>query len=222
MLLSILYKDWLKIRRFWAIALIFNMAVFGWLFLNLRHMFTIEHAEMIWYQSFQIGTINYACVKYLLIITGVTIGSAQFIPEMTRHRFRLSLHLPVNPDILVLWSVFIGLLALILIGLLDAFLLFTTMRVFFPLEAAKSALFTAIPWFLAGCVAYLGTALAALEPQLLRRIVYLLIAGGFVAFFYQCNYYESYNRVLLKLFFVSLLFIPAIILPVYRYRNRSS
>ena len=219
---SILYKEWLKILRYWVIALALNLAVLGYLLIHLRHLFTIEHAEMIWYQAFEIGTLHYTHIKYLSIITGVIVGSAQFIPEMIGHRFRLSLHLPMRPNALVLWSALIGLLAVAIIGVLNASLLYAVIGTFFPHEAAMSALLTAMPWLLAGLVAYVGTALVALEPQLSRKLIYLAIAGGFVWLFYQCNDYESYNRALWKPALLSLLFIPSVILPAYRYRNRSS
>ena len=222
MFLSILYKEWLKIRIYWVIALVLNLAVLGWLFLNLRHLFIIEHAEMIWYQAFEIGTLHYTHVKYLSVITGVIIGAAQFIPEMIGHRFRLSLHLPVRPNALALCSVFIGLISVAVVGGLDAVLLYAVIGIFFPPEAALSALLTILPWMWAGLVAYMGTALAALEPHLTRKLVYLVIAGGFIWIFCQGNDYESCNRAIWKPAVISLLFIPSVILPAYRYRNRSS
>ena len=219
---SILYKEWLKVRNYWAIAFLVNVAVFIYLFINFRHLFAIEHAEMIWYWSFEIGNLDYAYIKYLLVITGVIIGAAQFVPEMIGHRFRLSLHLPVRPNTMVLLSVLIGLFAVAIIGLLDAVFLYAVISTFYPSEAAASALLTALPWFVAGLVAYMGTSLAALEPQLPRKLVYLALSGSFVSLFYQSNDYESYNHALWKLILISLLFVPSIILPVYRYRNRSS
>ncbi len=219
---SILYKEWLKIRRCLVIAFLLNLAVFSYLFISLRHLFVIEHAEMIWYQAFEIGTLHYTLIKYLSIITGIIIGAAQFIPEMIGHRFRLSLHLPVRPNALALWSALIGLFAVAIIGMLDAFFLYAITGMFFPHEAAVSALLTAIPWLWAGLVVYLGITLTALEPQSSRKFVYLLITGGFLLLFYQSNDYESYNRAIWQLTALSLLFIPSVILPVYRYRNRSS
>ncbi len=219
---SVLYKEWLKIRCYWAIALLLNIVVLVYLYIKIRHLFAIEHAEMIWYWAFEIGTLHYGHIKYLSIITGVIIGAAQFIPEMIGHRFRLSLHLPVRPNALVLSSVLIGLFAVAVISVLDALLLYAIIGAFFPPEAADSAMFTALPWLWAGLVAYLGAALAALEPQLSRKLVYLAIAGAFVWLFYQSNDYESYNRAIWKLILTSLLFIPSVILPAYRYRNRNS
>jgi len=219
---SILYKEWLKIRRYLGIAFLLNLAVFSYFFIGLRHLFAIEHAEMIWYQAFEIDTLHYTIIKYLSIVTGIIIGAAQFIPEMIGHRFRLSLHLPVRPNALALWSVLIGLFAVALIGMLDAFFLYAIIGIFFPHEAAMSALLTAMPWLWAGLVAYLGIALTSLEPQLSRKLVYLLITGGFLWLFYQSNDYESYNMAIWRLAALSLLFIPSVILPAYRYRNRSS
>ncbi len=218
----ILYKEWLKIRSYLLITFFLNLAVFSYLFISMRHLFVIEHAEMIWYQASEIGTLHYTSIKYLSIITGIIIGAAQFIPEMIGHRFRLSLHLPVEPNVLILLSVLIGFFAVALICILNAFFLYIITGIFFPHEAAISALLTAIPWLWAGLVAYFGVALTALEPHLSRKLVYLSITSGFLWFFYQSNDYESYNRTIWRLTALSLLFIPSVILPAYRYRNRNS
>lgn len=222
MFYSILYKEWLKLRRYWVIAFIFNVAVMVYLFIDLRHLFAIEHAEMIWYQAFEIGTIHYLYLKYISAITGIIIGTAQFVPEMIGHRFRLSLHLPVRPSALVILSVSIGLTAVAIIGLADLALLYGTIRQFYPCEAAVSAILTVLPWQFAGLIIYMGIALVALEPQLIRRLVYLAIACSFACLFYQGNDYECYNRLIWKMFLVSSLFIPSVLLPAYRYRSRSS
>jgi hypothetical protein len=58
-----------------------------------------------------------------------------------------------------------------------------------------------------------------LEPQWPRRIFYLVLFVGFVGLSYQSNYYNSYIHVIGKIVLVSTFLIPAVILPVYRFRK---
>ena len=220
MLRAIAQKEWLKLWKIWWIVLALNMAAFGYLYVHFNHLFSVEHAEMIWYRSFEIGTLHYVSVKYLMLITGVLLGLAQFVPEMIGHRFRLSLQLPIRENTLVLLSLLVGLAAVMVIGVLDGLCLYGILRVFFPAEGAMSGLFTAVPWFFAGLVAYLGTALVTLEPQLSRKMICLIIVGGFIWIFFQGNSYESFDRAFLWPALLSILFIPAVLLPAHRYRNR--
>jgi hypothetical protein len=222
MIKSLLYKEWLKLRYYWTVAFLINILFLAYLFIDIRHQFVFEHAEMIWYQAFHIGNILYDKIKYLPLVIGIIIGAAQFVPEMLGNRFRLSLHLPVEPDVLVFRSVVMGILSVGGIFLIDVFLLCYVISVFFPLEGAKSAFFTSLSWFFAGIVAYTGTALCALEPQNFRKIVYLVLTAGFILIFYQGDNYESYNRIFLKPAIISFLFIPSVIFSAYRYRNRTN
>jgi hypothetical protein len=136
-------------------------------------------------------------------------------------RFRLSLHLPVRGDVLVwTWVVFGAGLGLVL-SVLDAAGLYGIVRLFFPREAAVSAVLTALPWLLGGWVAYFGATLALLEPAAPRRLVYLALGLAFLGLLYLHRGYQEYDRILPALAAASLLFIPAVILPAHRYRHRS-
>ncbi|MCP4576842.1 MAG: hypothetical protein GY846_11215 [Deltaproteobacteria bacterium] len=217
---ALAHKEWLKLKKIWWIVLGINMAVFGYFYIQLNHLFTVEHAEMIWYRAFEIGSIHYEPIQYLMVLTGTLMGLAQFIPEMIGHRFRLSLHLPLSENVMVLLSLLVGLLAVVVIGILDVLCLYTVLGAFFPAEGALSGLLTAMPWFYAGFVVYLGTALVILEPQLFRKLVCLFVTVGFVWIFFQGETYESFNRAFWAPALISLLFIPAVLLPARRYRNR--
>ncbi len=222
MLKAVARKEWLKLNKAWWIIAGLNLMISGYLYVRLNHLFTVEHAEMIWYRSFELGTLYYELVKYLMVATGTILGLAQFLPEMTGHRFRLSLHLPVNENSLVLLSLLVGIVSTAVIGMLDALCLFGALRVFFPAEGALSGLLTAMPWLFAGFVAYLGTALVLLEPEPFRKLVCLGVTVGFVCFFFHEGAYETYNRAFPRIAVLSLLFVPAVLLPAHRYRNRRS
>ncbi len=219
MLQAFASKEWLKIRRAWWIGLGFNLVGLVYLFFHINHMFALEHAETIWYRAFVIATPHYASIKYLMVVTGLLLAAAQFVPEMLGHRFRLSLHLPVSPDRMVLLSVFMGLCMVAGFMLVDAAGLGLILSRFYPREAVISGLWTAFPWFFAGVTVYLGSALVLLEPWLTRKLICLVLTVGVTSMFFQGVTYEQMDKALLAPVVLTLLFIPAILLPAYRYRN---
>ncbi|MCD6570338.1 MAG: hypothetical protein J7L53_06515 [Deltaproteobacteria bacterium] len=219
MIRSTFYKEWLKIRYYVLGALVFNILFFIYLFFDIREPFQNGPAIMAWYSAIHIHTIFYEKIKYLLPATGILIGIAQFIPEITKSRLRMSLHLPVNPNLLILSYVCIGIAAVIVIGIIDIILFYIIVIKFFPKEVSSSALMTGLPWFYSGLVAYLATTQVILETKSGRRIFYAVIFCRFIGLFFMSNEYSSYAHVTERLFLISLLFIPAIFFPLYRFRN---
>lgn len=221
MLRAIVLKEWLKIRWAWTAALLVHLVMLTYLLLALRHQFQTEHSEMIWYWAFELRRLLYTQIQYLPALTGVVIALAQFGPEMLGGRFRLSLHLPLRGDLLV-WSwVGFGAFMGALLALLDAVGLYWIVRLWFPHEAALSAVLTALPWLLGGWVAYFAVTLALLEPARARRLVYAGLGAAFLALLYQERGYQEYDRIMPTLVSAALLFLPAVILPAHRYRHRS-
>ena len=218
---SVFLKEWLKIRWIWLATLLLNLGVLGYLFIQVRHQFQVEHSEMIWYWAFELRRLLYTPIKYLPALSGALVAAAQFTPEMVNGRFRLSLHLPLRGDLLV-WS-WVGFGALMsgLLALLVAAGLYLVISGWFPHEAAVSAVLTALPWLLGGWVAYFGVTLVLLEPQPLRRLVYLGLSAAFLALLYLEKGYQEYDRAILPLALAALLLVPAVILPAHRYRHRS-
>jgi hypothetical protein len=218
---SIVMKEWLKIRWYWFFALVLNLGVLAYLFVDLRHQFQVEHSEMIWYWSFELRRLLYTPIKYLPALTGVMLAVAQFGPEMVNGRFRLSLHLPIRNDLLV-WSwVLFGAVMSGVLAVIDAIGLYLIVLQWFPHEAAVSAVLTAIPWFQAGWIAYFGATLVLLEPQPMRRLTYLGISVAFLALLYLEKGYQEYDQVVVSFALVGMLFFPAVVLPAHRYRHRS-
>lgn len=221
MLRAIMLKEWLKIRWAWGTALLVHLGLLLYLLLAMRHQFQIEHSEMIWYWTFELRRLLYTQIQYLPALTGAVIAVAQFGPERLGGRLRLSLHLPVRGDLLV-WSwVAFGALMGGLLALLDAIGLYWIVGLWFPREAALSAVLTALPWLLGGWVAYFAATLALLEPSRARSLVYAGLGAAFLALLHQARGYQEYDLILPRLAAVALLLLPAVILPAHRYRHRS-
>ncbi|WP_316858211.1 hypothetical protein [uncultured Cohaesibacter sp.] len=221
MIKSIFLKEWLKLKRVWLLVLLLNLCCMAYLLIVIRHQFQIEHSEMIWYWSFELRRLLYDEIKYIPLLTGLVIAIAQYLPEMINHRFRLSLHLPLQAHLQVLIWIGFGALMGGVIALIDMASLYLIIKGWFPTEAAASALLTAAPWFLAGWVSYFGATLVMVEPHVPQRLVYLLMSLAFLALLYLEKGYQEYDHALPVMILLALLMAPAIILPVHRYRHRS-
>lgn len=185
MLPSLLFKEWLKLRYYFAAALLFNFGICLKIFFDIRQQMHSEHAEMVWYQAIHIHTVLYQDIQYLPLITGIVLAAAQFVPEMLGRRLRLSLHLPAGRDFMLFSCLLSGMLLFLLICVLDLVIINMTLQNYFPGEVAASSLPTMLPWILAGLLAYLGGVTVLLEINWPRRIFLLLVFSVLVTLLFS-------------------------------------
>lgn len=216
---ALLYKEWLKLRVAWGAVFAANFLFCIYLFLDIRHQFHVEHAEMLFYQANRIGRLFYADLRYLPLIDGLLLAVAQFAPEVLRGRFRLSVHLPIALTPLVMAHLGIGLLALAVVLGLDMLALALSIGLYFPAAFVSSALMTALPWMLAGVAAYLGVAMALLEPINQYRLTYLALTGGIVWLCHLSGHYNTYDLALGGLALLVALLVPAVLVSAARFRD---
>ena len=175
MLLSLLLKEWLKLKRYFFVLLALNFGICLKIFFDIRQQMHSEHAEMVWYQAIHIHTVMYQDMRYLPLITGLVLAAAQFVPEMLGRRLRLSLHLPTSRGTMMFFSLLSGFLLYLLICTLSAVLIYLTLKTYFPIEVANASLSTAVPWLLAGLFAYFGGVAVLLEVVWSRRVFLFLV-----------------------------------------------
>lgn len=216
---ALFYKEWLKLRSVWLAVFGANLVFCVYMFLDMRHQFHVEHAEMLFYQANRIGRLFYADLRYVPLITGLALAVGQFAPEVVRGRFRLSMHLPITLVPLVLIHLGIGLVALGVVLGLDLAVLALTVGTYFPSGFVGSAVLTALPWMLAGVAAYLGTTLALLEPVTPHRLAYLALTGGVIWLCHLSGRYEAYAHGLAGLVVLVALLAPAVLTSAARFRD---
>jgi hypothetical protein len=91
---------------------------------------------------------------------------------------------------------------------------------FFPWQGIQISLLTALPWTMAGAGAYLGMALALLEPDFRLKAVNLVIGAGVTGLYLQQVEPGAYGPSLVLLIAPLALMMPAVLLPVFRFRYR--
>ncbi|GAB7024430.1 hypothetical protein [Salidesulfovibrio brasiliensis] len=222
MLRSILLKEYLKLRGSMLAALLLNLAVVGYIYTAMRKLFLMDHAEVVWYRVMHLGTLYYDPYTYVPVLTGALLAAAQFLPETVSHRFRISLHLPLSPHMLVLGHILVGLSAVAAILAIDAAVIagMTAMR--FPAEVVTRTMLTILPWTLAGVTAYLGVTLVLLEPTWRLRMVNAAIGAGLTSLLLWQEAPGAYERILPLLALGILAFVPSVLYPAYRFRYRRS
>lgn len=220
MIKSIFYKELLKIR--WPLLTLIglNIALMAYIYVDARHLFAMDHAEIVWYRVMHLGQVHYEILKYAPLLTGTLLGCMQYLPEMVGERLRLSLHLPVSTHRLILAHVLVGLTAVGLTVGLDLIALALITARYFPMEAVTTAFWTALPWCLAGLAAYMGVTLGLLDPGFKHKIFNMVIAAGAAGLFLYPAEPGGYNHALIILWAPLLLMIPAVLLPAYRFRFR--
>lgn len=220
LLKPIFFKEFLKIRWLWVTLLAFNALLMAFIYIETRQLFVLDHAEMVWYRVMQLNERHYHHLKYAPAFTGLLLAAIQYLPEMTGERLRLSLHLPVLPHHLIMAHVMVGLTAVGMIAILDLTTLALITARFFPGESVVIALWTALPWSMAGLTAYLGVTLALLEPSYRLKLFNLAVAAGVAGLFLFPAEPGGYTYLLYKLALPMLLLVPAVLLPAYRFRYR--
>jgi hypothetical protein len=220
MLGSILYKEYLKIRWPLLTLIMLNGLLNAVVFIDTRHLFMMDHAEMVWYRVMHLGQIHYDHLKYAPAVSGLLIAFFQYLPEMLGERLRLSLHLPVSPHRLIFSHIVVGLKAVGSVILLNLAALALGTAHYFPPEAVSVSLLTAVPWGLAGMAAYLGLTLVMLEPSFRLKLFNAAVAAGIVGIYLHPADPGGYRPLLLYLLLPMLLMIPAVLLPAYHFRYR--
>lgn len=216
----ILFKESRKLRRSWPLLAVFNLLAAAYLYVETRHLFRMDHAEIVWYRAIELEHIYYETLRYVPTITALLLAVMQFLPEMRDERLRLSLHLPVRAHNIIMSHLLVGSVLLAVLMGVSAFGLIFVTSLYFPTEIVETALLTAAPWFLAGWCGYLGAALALLEPGLKLRIFNLLLTAGLVVPLLAKAVPGAYATAFPALLLLPPLLLGAVLLPAYHFRHR--
>jgi hypothetical protein len=216
---SIIYKEWIKIRWTFLAFLVLGIVALAIMFLKVRHDILFVDAVNYWYSFLFRGYPYFSLLKFLPLVAGLGIALAQYFPETVSKRIKLTFHLPVRENEILLKMHAFG--AGCIIGMfLFFFLIFVAGSfIYFPSEIIRPSLITIAPWFLGGLATYFITALVLLEPIWLYRGLYTVVGAGFITFFYSYGAIGAYKPVLLSLAILTLLLSIVVLFSGYRFRK---
>lgn len=216
---AIAFKEWLKIRwTFLAMVLVCAGMTVN-MMLDLSHLMTMERPTNVWSYVILMQYPFYGGFRYVPLLAGVAIGVAQFVPEILQARLKLSLHLPLRENTVLLWKVGYGggMVALLLMVTLAAAVLVANR--FFPSEVSVSMVRTMLPWFLAGLAGYFSAATIVVEPRWLRRVFLILLAYGFLDALVLNVAIEAYRPSILIFVLLAALTTTGLLLSGHRFRK---
>jgi hypothetical protein len=110
------------------------------------------------------GYQYFGYLKYIPLVGGLLIAIAQYFPETINKRIKLSFHLPLkeNKILLMMHAFGFGSLLVAYLAIFAVFVVFSAS--FFPSQIVNDAIISVFPWFLAGFTASFLVALIVLEP----------------------------------------------------------
>ncbi|MCK9411571.1 MAG: hypothetical protein M0Q53_04665 [Prolixibacteraceae bacterium] len=216
---SIVFKEWLKIRWFLIAFTLFGIVVNGYLFLKVQHGFTFQGGTSFWYNILFMRYHYFDYFRYFPLLEGLVIALAQYFPETVHKRIKLTFHLPLKENNVLLMMQAFGTSCLLFSYLLLLLVFISLGSLYFPSEMVYDAIVSVIPWFLAGFVAYFFVALIVLEPSWLYRFLYSLIAGFFVNVYLKSSLISAYGPAIPVLSLLTILMSIALLFPAYRFRK---
>jgi len=216
---ALFYKEWLKIR--WAFLIIGTLFILDIIKIALNISYDIRFigANNYWYQITIMGHLFYTDLNYLPLLAGIALAAFQFAPEIAADRLKLTLHLPLKENNILLTMVGLGILFLFFTFLITYVLFASVILHFFPMEILASVSITCLPWFLAGINGYLATALIFVEPVWLKRIVLGIITLSYVDMFLYNLKYNQYTFSIDIFIFMTILLVITILYPGQRFRK---
>lgn len=193
---AIVYKEWIKTRRYLFAALLLTAGFAGYGLLRLYRAVELMGAGHIWEVMVTRNAVFIDPIKFVPLLAGLLLAVVQFVPEMQRKCLKLTLHLPV-PALATLGAMLVfGLAALsVLFGIGVAIVGLGPLPVI-ARELAGNILCTALPWFLAGMAAYLLGAWVILEPTWRLRAVNILMSLLVLRLFFLGEVPHAYDGFL--------------------------
>lgn len=195
---ALIFKEWLKTRRVFFVALIAALLVAGYVILSINSLIASRGVGNVWMAMILKDVSMVDALKFVPLVIGIALGVAQMAPEMTQKRLKLTLHLPYPQLKLVTLMLSAGMLELLVIFLLQAAAIVIYDSTILPGELVGRVLLTLLPWYFAGFIGYLIVSAVCLEGTWFMRIILSLIGVATVMLmFLQGGVMGAYNGMLL-------------------------
>lgn len=216
---SIIFKEWLKVRWYLIGATLLLGVFVSYIFINVKHDITFQDANNLWYLILFKKYQFFGLIKYLPLLVGIGIAAAQYVPEIVSKRVKLSFHLPVNENKMLLMMLGFGNLSLLICFSIVFSIFIGLSNCFFAYEIVNEAIITIIPWLLGGIAAYSLVGLIVMEPIWMYKIFYLVVTSMFIPLYYERGITGAYKPVNLTLAIITLLISVSLLFSAYRFRK---
>ncbi len=219
MVQALFYKEWLKVRSAFFVLLAIYVVIVIKIALEISYQIRFAEANNYWYRVIVMGEFFFNDLRFFPALIGLVIAFAQYMPEIDSSRLKLTLHLPLKEDHILLFMVGVGSLVLISLNLLGLGLFSIVTARIFPWEMLLNTWITILPWVLAGFVVYWAGATIFVEPIWLKRILLIIFSVGYLFFLFYTSSYSMYKYSLPWFTITSLLFSILILYTGQRFRR---
>jgi len=194
---ALLFKEWLKTRRVFAVSLILAVAMASYTVLMMNRLIELKGVEHLWLIMLLRDNSFVDIIKYIPIIIGIAIGVSQMAPEIMQKRLKLTLHLPYPQDRLISLMLMTGIIELLVIFIIQIGIIAVYDSDILPRELVCRVILTTLPWYFAGFTAYLFTTSICLEGTWKRRVILGLLCVATLMIYYLQPALEAYNGMII-------------------------
>ncbi|MBQ4502652.1 MAG: hypothetical protein II986_03125 [Alistipes sp.] len=219
MIKAIFYKEWIKTRWYWLLALLLSIGFAGYAMLRVARVYSMKGAEHLWIVMIQRDAIFVDLLQFVPLFVGLAFALVQFVPEMHHKSFKLTLHLPIRATRAVAAMLSFGSVLLIATFALSLALMWGYLQSVLAPELWQHIIMSTLPWYLAGLAAYMLTAWISLEPTWKHRVINGVVALLLLRIYFMSPAPESYNSFLPLLAVVTLSYSLLSMLSLTRFRD---
>ncbi len=194
---ALLFKEWLKTRRVFAVSLILAVAMASYTVLMMNRLIELKGVEHLWLIMLLRDNSFVDIIKYVPIVIGIAIGVSQMAPEMMQKRLKLTLHLPYPQDRLISLMLLTGIIELAVIFIIQIGIIAVYDSAILPRELVCRVILTTLPWYFAGFTAYLFTTSICLEGTWKRRVILGLLCVATLMIYFLQPALEAYNGMII-------------------------
>ena len=94
MLRAIFYKEWLKTRWYYLVAVLLSLGFVGYVLLNFFRAAGLKGIAHLWEVMLLRDAVFVDLLQFVPLVVGLLFAVVQFVPEMQRKCLKLTLHLP--------------------------------------------------------------------------------------------------------------------------------
>ncbi|MDR0823687.1 MAG: hypothetical protein LBN74_01230 [Prevotella sp.] len=176
MIQALFYKEWIKTRRIILLLFVLFAGFVAYTFIDLAQMFRVNPPEVIWDNIILKDFLLIPNIKWLPLLAGILLAITQYVPEMVNKRFKLTLHLPLSENKIVIGMLSYGILVLSFLFAITYIVLLSGLSSYFPREFILSSFYVSCPWFLGGFAGYMLTTWIIYEPVWKYRIANAMVS----------------------------------------------
>ena len=219
MIKAVFFKEWIKTRWFFFIALAVSTGIAVYSILKINKLASIKGAGHLWEVAVTRDALFIDMLEYVPLIVGLIMATVQFVPEMQRKCLKLTLHLPCSQKRMIFSMLLSGLALLLICFIANFTVLCACLPMVFPSQLVSHFTLSALPWYLAGISSYLLTSWIILEPTWKIRIADTAISICVISMYFLAPAPEAYNSFLPYLATYTFLLITLAWISVTRFKS---